>query len=117
MQKRANKPENESKSVLVLMLLMGGCAVPPARACRGRLDDAASLCLAVIDAFKETGAELFIRRPIERKGSRVAIMLVLVIETELGLDGGAVNAIGMQTSPRPLGQLHVLLSAVLVEGE
>lgn len=44
-------------------------------------------------------------------------LLLVLCEAELGLDGGAVDAECMETLAGALGQLHVLLAAVRVDGE
>lgn len=44
-------------------------------------------------------------------------MPVLLVEAELGLDGGAVDAKAMETLPGPASQLHVLLTTMRVDGE
>ena len=42
---------------------------------------------------------------------------MVVLEPELGLDRGAVDAVGMETLARPLREPHVLLAALFRDGE
>lgn len=44
-------------------------------------------------------------------------MPVLLVEAELRLDGGAVDAEAVETLPGPTSQLHVLLTTMRVDGE
>lgn len=44
-------------------------------------------------------------------------MPVLLVEAELGLNGGAVDAEAMETLPGPTSQLHVLLTTMRIDGE
>ncbi|GJD02771.1 hypothetical protein ColKHC_11596 [Colletotrichum higginsianum] len=44
-------------------------------------------------------------------------VVVLVVAAELGLDGGCVNAVGVQALAGALGELHVLLATLGRDGE
>lgn len=76
------------------------------------------MLLAVVYAFQETGGlAVSITAAIHSQRCGIPSVRVLFIEAELGLDSGAVDAEPVQALARPLGQLHVLFAAVLVDGE
>lgn len=109
--------------LLMLMLVTRRVAVrrftsSSSRTRRRSISHAASFGSAVIDALQEARANLLLGcGPVEQECRRIAVVLVLGVKAELGLDRGAVDAVAVKTFPGPLGQLHVLLAAVRVDGE
>lgn len=68
----------------------------------------------VIDTLQKTGVG---SSPIQGQSRAVDVVQVFLIKTELGLDGGTVNAIGVKALASALSKLHVLGSAVRVDRE
>jgi hypothetical protein len=78
----------------------------------------AALRLAVVDTLKEATIPLvWIGCAIEVKSSSVGIVSVLRIEAKLGLYGSTVDAETVEALASTTSQLHVLLTAVGVNGE
>lgn len=85
---------------------------------RGLSAWAAALGLAVVDALEQTRVTFnAVKGAIEGKSVSVCFVPVLLVEAELGLDGGAVDAEAMETLSGPTSQLHVLLPTVRIDGE
>ncbi len=87
---------------------------------RGRLGGAfartTALALAVFDALEQAwGGRVGLA--VEGQRGRVSQVLVVLIEAELGLDGGAVDTELVKAVAGTLGELHVLFAAVCVDGE
>ncbi|GKT64693.1 hypothetical protein ColTof3_12032 [Colletotrichum tofieldiae] len=103
--------------VAVAVVAVGGLA---AQATGSRRLGAAAAGRAVVDALQK--ARLL--RRAEGGGAVVlddlllfAGVVVLVVAAELGLDGGRVDAVGVEALAGALGELHVLLAALGGDGE
>lgn len=82
---------------------------------RGRT--AARSC-AVVHALEEANFVLWpVGCTVESQRGSLSLVLVLCIEAELGLDGCTVDAKGVQTLASSASELHVLLTAISVDGE
>lgn len=94
---------------------------PRGRALRGHQPLAAARPVAVVDALEqaEVGVGLVEARAgaVEAEPCGAALVAALLVEAELGLDGGAVDAKGVEALSGAAGELHVLLAAVGVDGE
>ena len=90
---------------------------------------AAALSHAIVDALQETRAFSSsdtlaqVRRPVRVAGKLPELLLCVLdvvvglIKTELGLDRSAVNAVGVEALPHPLGEDHVFLASCLGDRE
>lgn len=87
------------------------------------LRGAAPLTDAIVDALEQArhvalGLSAAPRGGVAVEGEGAGLaMVAALIEAELGLDGGAVDAVGVQALAGLLGELHVLLPALLRDGE
>lgn len=79
---------------------------------------AAPLLLAVLYALQETDVGLSsVHGAVEVEGGGLCGLLVLLVEAELGLDGGAVDAEPVETLAGAAGEFHILLATMGVDGE
>lgn len=110
---------------VTMIVIMCRRTRPPARVGLISRRGAAPLADAVVDALKQAGiiAALDLRTAARRgvavEGGKCAILAMAagLVEAELGLDGGAVDTVGVKALASLLGELHVLLAALLGDGE
>ena len=106
---RSGRAATEADAVVDALEEAGGVAVGG----DGGLGAAAGGVLAAVEGVGEGGGGPGPSTVV----AAVAAVAAGLVDAELGLDGGAVDAISVQAFPGLLSKLHVLLSSLFRDGE